>query len=137
MEAITAFLNGDLDEKVFIEQKLSYELRDPAELIFLFGKVLSGLKEASPKAYAKIDKYLTNCIDLMTSSAGDCFHVKPPSMCTLTLAFYVDELLIACNHRDELGHLKMELCRNSKIWTFENRAWYLGETYLAFERWAC
>ena len=50
MDVKSAFLNGDLKEKVYVEQPLSYEKKDEEEKVYKLKKAHYGLKQA-PRAW--------------------------------------------------------------------------------------
>lgn len=57
MDVKSAFLNGLLEEKVYVEQALGYMVKGHEEKVLRFKKALCGLKQA-PKAWNnRINKY--------------------------------------------------------------------------------
>jgi hypothetical protein len=59
MDVKSAFLNGELEEEVYIEQPEGFLLSEKEDYVCRLNKALYGLKQ-SPKAwYSILDRYLT------------------------------------------------------------------------------
>ena len=58
MDVKSAFLNGFLEEEVYIEQPLGYEVKGQEEKVLKLKKALYGLKQALRAWNVRIDKYL-------------------------------------------------------------------------------
>jgi len=58
MDVKTAFLNGTIDEEVYIEKPLGFEVKGKGDYVCTLKKVLYGLKQAPRAWYAKMDTYL-------------------------------------------------------------------------------
>ena len=58
MDVKMVFLNGTIDEEVYIEQPLGFEVKDRKAYVCTLKKALYGLKQAPRAWYARIDAYL-------------------------------------------------------------------------------
>jgi hypothetical protein len=58
MEIKSAFLNGELEEEVYIEQTKGFQLSENTNYVCKLKKVLYGLKQAPRAWYSRLDKYL-------------------------------------------------------------------------------
>jgi len=58
MDVKTAFLNGIIDEEVYIEKPLGFEVKDRKKYVFILKKALYGLKQAQRAWYARKDAHL-------------------------------------------------------------------------------
>jgi len=58
MHLKTAFLNGTIDEEVYIEQPLGFEVQDRKAYVCRLKKAFYGLKQAPRAWYARMDAYL-------------------------------------------------------------------------------
>ena len=58
LDVKSAFLNGLLDEEIYIEQPKGYEVKRKKEKVYLLKKALYGLKQAPRARYSIINDYL-------------------------------------------------------------------------------
>jgi hypothetical protein len=58
MDAKSTFLNGELEEEVYIEQPEGFQLSENAYYVCKLKKALYGLKQAPRAWYSRLDKYL-------------------------------------------------------------------------------
>lgn len=58
MDVKSTFLNGELEEEVYIEQLEDFPLTKDKDIVWRLKKALYGLKQASRTWYARLDKYL-------------------------------------------------------------------------------
>jgi len=57
MDVKSAFLNGFLEEQVYIEQPMGYEVNEHEDKILKLNNALYGLKQAPRAWYSRIDDY--------------------------------------------------------------------------------
>ena len=60
MNVKTAFLNGVVEEEVYVEQSLSFETHERESHVCKLKKSLYGLKQAPRTWYGRIDSFLSN-----------------------------------------------------------------------------
>ena len=60
MDVKTAFLNGVVEEEVYVEQPLGFETHDRESHVCILKKALYGLKEAPRIWYGRIDSLLSS-----------------------------------------------------------------------------
>lgn len=53
----STFLNGDIEEEVYVEQPRGYVIEDEEEKVYKLNKALYGLKQASRAWYNRIDQH--------------------------------------------------------------------------------
>jgi hypothetical protein len=58
MDVKSTFLNGELEEEVYIEQPEGFQLSENTDYVCKLKKALYGLKQASRAWYSRLDKYL-------------------------------------------------------------------------------
>ena len=59
MDVKSAFLNGYLEEEVYVEQPQGYEVPGQEHKVYRLKNALYGLKQAPRAWYSRIDSYLT------------------------------------------------------------------------------
>ena len=60
MDVKSTFLNGELEEEVYIEQPDGFPLTNDKDIVCKLKKALYGLKQTPKTWYARFDKHLTN-----------------------------------------------------------------------------
>jgi hypothetical protein len=79
MDVKSAFLNGFLEEEVYIEQPQGYEVKGQEEKVLKLKSALYGLKQA-PRAWnVRIDKYFQDK-NFIKSSYKHTFYIKVQSV---------------------------------------------------------
>lgn len=107
----TAFLNGDLDEVIYMEQPYGFEQDDR---VCLLKKSLYGLKQAPRQWNIKIAGFLERH-GLTQSKADPCVYYYITNQVILFLALYVDDGLLCSNNCDKMNDLLKALCVDFKI----------------------
>ena len=59
MDIKSTFLNGHLEEEIYVEQPHGYELPGQENKVYILKKTLYGLKKSPRAWYSRIDSYLT------------------------------------------------------------------------------
>ena len=93
MDVKSAFLNGDLQEEVYMTQPLSLKVASKEHQVLRLVKALYGLKQCPREWYMKIDKYL-NDQDFQRSSSDSNLYIKTTHNDIILLIIYVDDLII-------------------------------------------
>jgi len=58
LDVKSAFLNGELEEEVYVSQPTSFEIKGKENYVYKLDKALYGLKQAPRDWNKKIDKFL-------------------------------------------------------------------------------
>jgi hypothetical protein len=58
MDVKSAFLNGDLEEEVYMEQPDGFQVQEAEQYVYRLKKALYGLKQAPRAWYSRLDNYL-------------------------------------------------------------------------------
>ena len=115
MDFVTAFLNGDLNETVYMEQPKGFENGDPNKVVCLLLKSIYGLKQSPRQWYAKIDDFFIRILGMKRNPADDCVYVRRKGGQILIIALYVDDILIACSSKSILVDMKQQLTDRFKM----------------------
>ena len=101
-----AFLNGHLDETIYLEPPEGSDI--PSDKVLLLNKSLYGLRQSSRQFNQALDTWLRSQ-GLTPTRADSCFYVRRREGETLMLSVHVDDQLIACNSRAGLDDFKAKL----------------------------
>lgn len=115
MDVITAFLNGDLDKEIYMEQPEGFLDSKHPGYVCKLQKSIYGLKQASRQWHEKIDKLLIEQMGFTTSPQDPCLYVRRDSGSIVIITLYVDDLLIASNSRRRIYSIKVQLSSRFKM----------------------
>ena len=93
MDVKTTFLNGEIEEEVYIEQPKGFELHGRETHVCKLKKALYGLKQAPRSWYARIDSYLQG-LGFSKSIVDSNLYIKVVKNQPLILVLYVDDLFL-------------------------------------------
>ena len=97
LDVKTAFLNGDLEEDVWMEQPEGYEQGDPSRISCHLQKAIYGLKQAPRQWHAKLSEALRE-MGATVSEADPGLYSCSTKHGEVHLLVYVDDVLIAAQH---------------------------------------
>lgn len=110
MDVTTAYLHGELEEEIYIEQPEGYN--DQTNRVCQLKKSLYGLKQAGRQWNIKLDSTLKS-FGLNKSKLDPCIYYNEDS--SLIVAIYVDDLLIFWRCNSKLIRLKDALNKAFKM----------------------
>eukprot|EP00253_Pinus_taeda_P034331 PITA_34331 len=96
MDVKSDFLNGDLEEEVYIEQPDGFILGNDPNLVCRLKKALYGLKQAPRAWYYRMEKYLHQQ-GFSKGSAHSNLYIKIENDKLLILVVYVDDIIFGSN----------------------------------------
>ncbi len=101
MDMKTAFLNGELEDEIYMEQPQRFVHKGGEHLVCKLHKSLYGLKQ-SPRAWnQKLDAFLKN-IEFMKSEGDPSVYVAQVGDVKFFIVVYVDDLILVCNDQNKL-----------------------------------
>ena len=92
MDVKSAFLNGDLEEEVYIEQPEGFILGNDKNLVCKLKKALYGLKQALRAWYACLDRYLQKQV-FKRGNVDKTIYVKVEHKNLTIIEVYVDDII--------------------------------------------
>jgi hypothetical protein len=92
MDVKSSFLNGDLEEEVYIEQPEGFQLSENKDYVWKLKKALYGLKQAPRAWYSRLDKYLQQ-VGFRKGSADINLYIKVSQGNILLIDVYVDDII--------------------------------------------
>ena len=105
MDVPNAFLNGELEEEVYMEQPDGYVHPDFADYVCKLRKALYGLKQSNRAWSNKFSKFLLS-IGFEISEADHSLYVKKAGAGLVVIVVYVDDVIITGDSEDEIGKVK-------------------------------
>ena len=94
MDVKTTFLNGVVEEEVYVEQPLSFETHDRENHVCKLKKALYGLEQAPRTWYNRIDSFLSS-LGFTKSKVVSNLYYKVEEGNHVILLLYVDDLFVA------------------------------------------
>ena len=105
MDVKTAFLNGVIEEEVYIEQPQGFEVEDRHTHVCKLKKALYGLKQDPRAWYERIDSFLSS-MGFTKSKADPNLYLKVVEDKPVILLLYVDDLFLTRNEKQVMESKK-------------------------------
>jgi hypothetical protein len=96
MDVKSTFLNGDLEEEVYIEQPEGFLLSENEDYVCRLKKSLYGLKQAPRAWYSRLDKYLQQQ-GFKRGTTDNNIYIKIDNAEMLIIVVYVDDIIFGSN----------------------------------------
>ena len=112
MDVVTAFLNGILEEEIYIKQPEGFVASGSETKVLKLRRSIYGLKQ-SPRCWNKVFSDYLLSIGLTQSEADPCIYVKLEPL--VILAVYVDDLIVMTRSEDQMIRIKEDLKRGFKM----------------------
>jgi hypothetical protein len=114
MEVKTTFLNGELDEEIYMEKPARFVENGQEGMVCKLLKSLYGLKQAPKQWHEKFDKTLTSA-GFVVNEADKCVYFRYGGGEGLILCLYVDDILILGTSLDVIKETKDFLSNNFEL----------------------
>ena len=118
MDVKTAFLNGDLDNEIFMKQPEGYTDKKQPDKVCKLRKSIYGLKQSARCWNMTIDRYLKES-HYIQSTADPCIYSKSENRsgknCLIIIAVYVDDTILASNDVAMLTAEKIKLSKKFEM----------------------
>ena len=109
LDVTTAFLHGDLDEEIYMQQPEGYEIQGKENLVCRLKKSLYGLKQAPSQWYRKFDTFMLRHA-FVRSEVDHCVYIKRFERGSfIILLLYVDDMLVVGPDMTKIKRLKKQL----------------------------
>jgi hypothetical protein len=128
MDVRTAFLNGVIEEEVYIEKPKGFVIYGKESHVCILKKYLYKLKQAPREWYARINSYLMS-LGFTKSDADPKLYYKVEYGYPLILVLYVDELFLTGDEK------LIDGCKRELIAEFELKDLGLMHYFLGLEVW--
>ena len=125
MDVNTTFLNGDLEEEVYMKQPEGFPSSDGEHLVCKLKKSLYGLKQASRQWYLKFHNVISS-FGFVENIMDQCIYLKVSGSKICFLVLYVDDILLATNDKGLLHEVKQFLSKNFDMKDMGEASYVIG-----------
>jgi hypothetical protein len=101
MDVKSTFLNGDLEEEVYMEQPEGFSLTDNPNYVCKLKKALYGLKQAPRAWYYRLDKFLQDK-GFKKGIVDNNLYIKSEGDNLLVVLVYVDDIIFGCTNESSV-----------------------------------
>jgi len=125
MDVKMTFLNGELEEEIYMEQPQRFVHQGGEHFVCKLHKSLYGLKQ-SPRAWnQKLDTFLKS-VEFMKSETNPSVNVTQVGDVKFFIVVYVDDLIFVCNDQNKILHIKEELNQKFEMKNLGELHFFLG-----------
>ncbi|KAL6321467.1 hypothetical protein AAG906_018403 [Vitis piasezkii] len=124
MDVKTAFLNGNIDETIYMVQRRTLSLTIQSNL-YAIKRSIYGLKQASRQWYRKFDQVITS-FGFKENTVDQCIYLKFSGSKFIILVLYVDDILLASSDVGLLHETKRFLSSKFDMKDLGNASFVLG-----------
>jgi hypothetical protein len=125
MDVKMTFLNGYLEEEVYMKQPEGFPSIDGEKLVCKLNKSLYDLKQASCQWYLKFHNVISS-FGFVENIMDQCIYLKVSGSKICFLVLYVDEILLATNDKGLLYEVKQFLSKNSDMKDMGEASYVIG-----------
>jgi len=125
MDVKSAFLNGVLQEQVYVEQPPGFVLRGHENKVLHLVKALYGLRQAPRAWYAKLDSSLIE-LGFQRSNSEHAVYLRGSGDHRLVVGVYVDDLVITGGNDNDISKFKEEMKSKFQMSDLGLLHYYLG-----------
>ena len=108
LDVKTAFLHGDLDEKIYMKQPAGFIDSHHPNYVSLLKRFLYGLKQSPRQWYKCFDTFVMN-VGFNRSKYDCCFYFMLYDSIPVYLLLYVDDMLLISKSKSKIVELKRVL----------------------------
>ena len=125
MDVQTAFLNGELEEQLFMEQPAGMEHVGGIKTVCELLRSIYGLKQAGRCWNTKINGFFVDKMGMVRCQMDACIYVCQNGDLITIVVLFVDDIIIASNDPGFVERLKKGLCAEYKMKDLGELEWVL------------
>ncbi len=114
IDVTTAFLNGELEEEVYMKQPQGFILEGQEKLVCRLNKSIYGLKQ-SPRCWNTALHRKLDDMGFVQSTSDPCVYKKDSGGDNFIIGVYVDDIVLAGKTDREIGEVKTALSASFDI----------------------
>ncbi|CAH9074982.1 unnamed protein product [Cuscuta epithymum] len=125
LDVKSAFLNGDLQEEVYVSQPEGFCVKNEEHKVYKLSKALYGLRQA-PRAWnTRLDRSMKS-LGFVKCSQEQAVYTKIYEEEILVVGVYVDDLIITGTSLDCIERFKMQMMKEFEMSDLGLLSYYLG-----------
>lgn len=125
LDVKSAFLNGFLEEEIYVEQPEGFVVKGHEDKVYLLKKALYGLKQAPRAWYSRIDEYLSK-LGFVKSLSESTLYIKGDHANFIVISLYVDDLLVTGNNVELIQQFKDDMLQVFEMTDLGEMSYFLG-----------
>lgn len=125
LDVKSAFLNGELEETVYVKQPEGFVKHGKENLVYKLVKALYGLRQALRAWYARLSKYLQS-LGFSKCPYEHAVYTKKEAEEALIIGVYVDDLLITGTSLAVIEKFKKQMADEFDMSDLGKLSYYLG-----------
>ena len=125
LDVKSAFLNGFVDEEIYVEQPDGVVAPGKEDYVCLLRKALYGLKKAPRAWYETMDKHLTK-LGFVRNQSEATLYVKTDDVQLLIVSLYVGDMLVTGNQLELIQSCKDEVNKVFEMTDLRVMKYFLG-----------
>ena len=114
LDVVMAYINGDLEEEIHMEQAEGFEDPGNQDLVYLLKRSIYGLKQSGRQWFKKLDLRFKT-LGLEPLSGDKCVYIQKTKTSTLIVVVYVDDIIVATDRVEIFEKLKDDLSREFQM----------------------
>ena len=124
MDVTSAFLNGDLEEEVYMSQPEGFQVKGKEHLVYRLKRSLYGLKQA-PRCWNMTLDNLLKSMGFAQTKSDPCLYISSEGeLCIIDV--YVDDILLAIKSKKRLEEMKSRLSAEFEVKDLGDLQYLLG-----------
>ncbi|GJU84051.1 retrovirus-related pol polyprotein from transposon TNT 1-94 [Tanacetum coccineum] len=125
MDVKTAFLNGDLQEEVFVSQPEGFEDQENPTHVYRLKKALYGLKQAPRAWYDTLSKFLM-ANNFFKGAVDPTLFIRKSGKHILLVQIYVDDIIFASTDHNACNIFSKEMSSKFQMSMMGQMSFFLG-----------
>lgn len=126
LDVKSAFLHGELNEKVYVDQPRGYELKDHPHKVYRLRKALYGLKQVPRAWFSRIESHFIREGFEKCHSEHTLFTKTKEGGKILIVSLYVDDLIFTGNDEVMFAEFKSSMLREFDMTDLGKMRFFLG-----------
>ena len=125
LDVKSAFLNGFLEEEIYVEQPEGFAMKGQEDDVYLLKKALYGLKQTPRAWYSRIDEHLMQ-LGFKKSLNEATLYIKGDEINFIVVSLYVDDLLVTGSNEELVRKFKEDMKKIFEMTDLGEMAYFLG-----------